>query len=153
MLEENFEDRLITMRKSITSNASAFARSMKKIKMLITKAFYETMGVLCFLGELVVVFVFLCGVPYFVNYLCEALPFGTSLNAFIVLLLLVICFVLGVITGIVGVISDVGNKMLVLIDKPVQFFGEKASEIEREIEEIKQNELLEYLRRRDGIKK
>ena len=31
MLEENFEDRLITMRKSITSNASAFARSMKKI--------------------------------------------------------------------------------------------------------------------------
>lgn len=28
MLEENFEDRLITMRKSITSNASAFARSI-----------------------------------------------------------------------------------------------------------------------------
>ena len=29
MLEENFEDRLITMRKSITSNASAFARSLE----------------------------------------------------------------------------------------------------------------------------
>lgn len=128
--------------------------TMKKIKMLITKAFYGTMLVLCLLGEIVVIYGGMCFVIYKVfSFVYEALPFGTSLNAFIVLLLFVVCFVLGVITGVVDVISDVGNKMLVLIDKPVQFFDKKATEIEHEIQEIKQNELLEYLRRRDGIKK
>lgn len=107
---------------------------MKKIKILIKKAFYETILVLYVLGSIVGVFG-LCAIPLL--FIIKIMPFGIYANGFIGIVITL--FVLNRIP------SNFFDKIPVVLDKPIKYLDKK-------FEKIEQEELNEYLYRKHGIK-